>query len=512
VSVLALDNAFQLSLVMLGRLLWVYLGQVLAQYSAKPFFASREYALTYEGSFQPTVCVVDAGEALVISDEGSDCLAEGTFKEEIESTGWNRLHIRHQAGVLGYYAAGLAEGVLTGPLILSHLHNMFEVYAGDFESLYEYYSQRDSALLTLITSSPDPVLAGLRAQLEGVLDGANLMQAGLTLQDLYFINTDGSISDLFTVAQNSRSFLGASRLYPRCSALIKTVGAEIYFGHATMEDYREMNRVIKSYEWPEGAEIMSSYPGAISSTDDFVLTSKGIAVMETSLETDMSMANNYENAGLFAFYRLQKAARTSATALQFIDTFLQNNDDTYSSSWMILDFEQYEEDPMREAFFVLETAPGYTRYEDKSAYLQGTGYWASYNNPALSTTPAFSSNTLRRDQFALLQGNITSLADFQRVLRFNGFNPQHCAPADPLQPCSPDRSISSRQDLAMYGSTDAKVTSKELMERVGFWGISGPTTEGLPPFAFSPMTTREYIPTEWDFDWVLADVWTNARD
>ena len=464
---------------------------------------------------QETVCVVESGEtALLLTAQGTGCLAEGFFKEEMASTGWNRLHVSHQESVLAYYAAGLAEGALMGPIIRSHLHNMFEVYEGDFTALYHYYSQRDAALLDLLANTPDAALVGLRAQLEGVLDGANLVQAGLTLQDLYFINTDGSISNLMSIAQNSVSFLGASNAYPRCSALIKCVGSELFFGHATMENYLEMNRVIKSYEGPEGAVLMSSYPGAISSTDDFVLTSRGLAVMETSLDVDMSLFRD-KDEGIFAFYRLQKAARTSTTARQFIKTFLQNDDHTYSSSWMIFDFPQYDRDPTQEAFFVLETAAAYAHYEDKSLYLQQTGYWASYNNPALPNTPAVSPDSLRRDQFALLQANITSLADFQQVLRFNGYSALDCDSTDPLRPCTPAKSISSRADLGeqalLFGATDAKVTSKSLMERTGFWGVSGPTTEDLPAFTFSPSTEREYIPTEWDFAWVYADVRTNAR-
>lgn len=497
---------------MLARLLWLLLGQTLA---VRPFFASIEYEVTLSADTHDTVCVVESGEAvLLLTAQGTDCLAEGFFKEEIANTGWNRLHVSHQESVLAYYAAGLAEGTLMGPIILSHLHNMFEVYEGDYTALYQYYSQRDAALLEFLSTTPDAELAGLRAQLEGVLDGANLVQAGLTLQDLYFINTDGSIGDLMLIAQNSVSFLGASNVYPRCSALIKSVGSELFFGHATMENYLEMNRVIKSYEGPKGAVIMSSYPGAISSTDDFVLTSKGLAVMETSLSIDMSLFSG-NNEGIFAFYRLQKAARTSTTARQFIKTFLENDDHTYSSSWMIVDFPQYERDPTQEAFFVLETTAADAQYEDKSLYLQQIGYWASYNNPALPTTPAVASSSLRRDQFALLQANITSLADFQEVLRFNGYNEMDCDSTDPLRPCTPAKSISSRGDLGqqtnLYGATDAKVTSKSLMERTGLWGISGPTTEDLPTFTFSPRTKREYIPTEWDFDWVYADVRTNAR-
>jgi hypothetical protein len=90
----------------------------------------------------------------------------------------------------------------------------------------------------------------------------------------------------------------------RCSALVKfipastavnadgsstTIPGDLFVGHSTWEDYREMSRIWKVYDMPfcgvKAKEIsFSSYPGCVSSTDDWYLTQPTrLMVTETSL-------------------------------------------------------------------------------------------------------------------------------------------------------------------------------------------------------------------------------------
>ena len=87
----------------------------------------------------------------------------------------------------------------------------------------------------------------------------------------------------------------------RCSALTKLLRhpktgeiVDILTGHASWEDYAEMKRNWKVYNFPfceaAASEIsFSSYPGAISSTDDFMITKETeLAISETSLSGSSS--------------------------------------------------------------------------------------------------------------------------------------------------------------------------------------------------------------------------------
>merc|ERR1719401_767647 len=78
----------------------------------------------------------------------------------------------------------------------------------------------------------------------------------------------------------------------RCSALVRLAAGnqDILLGHATWSDYSQMTRIFKYYKFSlRGAGsvttlmALSSYPGAVSSTDDFYIMDSGLAIMETSL-------------------------------------------------------------------------------------------------------------------------------------------------------------------------------------------------------------------------------------
>lgn len=67
---------------------------------------------------------------------------------------------------------------------------------------------------------------------------------------------------------------------------------DLYVGHSTWDDYSEMLRVYKVYnfEFFNNKELksahmtFSSYPGTISSTDDFYVMNGALVITETTLE------------------------------------------------------------------------------------------------------------------------------------------------------------------------------------------------------------------------------------
>jgi len=79
----------------------------------------------------------------------------------------------------------------------------------------------------------------------------------------------------------------------RCSALVRLApeGKDLMVGHTTWGDYAKMTRIFKYYHFDlPGAHTkaktmgFSSYPGCISSTDDFYMLDSGLVIMDTSLE------------------------------------------------------------------------------------------------------------------------------------------------------------------------------------------------------------------------------------
>jgi len=69
----------------------------------------------------------------------------------------------------------------------------------------------------------------------------------------------------------------------RCTVLLKKVGKKALLSHTTMDSYTAMQRIYKYLKTPSLNLSFSSYPGTISSTDDFFLINNRLMVTETSL-------------------------------------------------------------------------------------------------------------------------------------------------------------------------------------------------------------------------------------
>ncbi|VDO52311.1 unnamed protein product [Brugia timori] len=72
-----------------------------------------------------------------------------------------------------------------------------------------------------------------------------------------------------------------------CSGLIKLApdNADLFIAHVTMSGYEMMNRILKFYKFafekekiPGYATSFSSYPGSLTSLDDFILATSGLVI------------------------------------------------------------------------------------------------------------------------------------------------------------------------------------------------------------------------------------------
>ena len=146
-----------------------------------------------------------------------------------------------------------------------------------------------------------------------------------------------------------------------CSALIKSLInpkgylEDIYVAHTTWDSYSEMHRIFKVYDFKYdlfGKEknskiIFSSYPGTLTSTDDFYMLNSKITILETTLEIldrELYMkASVSANGHVPNYIRISVANRIANTGKHWTELFKKNNSGTYNSQWMILDFEVLNE-------------------------------------------------------------------------------------------------------------------------------------------------------------------------
>jgi hypothetical protein len=157
-----------------------------------------------------------------------------------------------------------------------------------------------------------------------------------------------------------------------CSAIIKVIKDEnfpnqikdVLIGHTTWDSFSEMHRIFKNYKFAytmydnirKNSNIsFSSYPGTLTSTDDFYVLNKKIVVTETTLE--MLDRTLYESKIPMAeehvpnYIRISVANRLSKTGKEWTEIFKQNNGGTYNSQWMILDFSNFGKDSNADEIF-----------------------------------------------------------------------------------------------------------------------------------------------------------------
>jgi hypothetical protein len=122
--------------------------------------------------------------------------------------------------------------------------------------------------------------------------------------------------------------------------------------------------------------IFSSYPGLISSTDDYYVTNNKLFVSETTLEIiDVNLYDYVKPADSYIpnFMRVNSATYFSKTAEDWIKKFSFFNSGTYNSQWMVLDFKVFEQNKkeknISKLLYVLEQTPNLMVSYDMTDYL-----------------------------------------------------------------------------------------------------------------------------------------------
>ncbi|CAJ1429326.1 unnamed protein product, partial [Effrenium voratum] len=453
------------------------------------------------------------------------------------------------------YAAGYLEGLLTCVRISEFYSNSQKLLlskeqtAGAMPAIRKLFRDQlaHARAMTnmeyhIFSEEPaDPYWKQVRYtffQMWGVLDGynaASLRFGGETLEldDMLLINAGGELPQLLQAyAPESREHRAARSQAPsflqqrsksrsqdplddahwerrvvesgRCSALVRLADGDmdLLMGHTTWDDYSKMTRIFKFYNFSlPAAETaatrmsFSSYPGAVTSTDDFYELNSGLVAMETSLVLlDPNAWDKVLDFPRFLsvpnFMHLMAVNRLAKTAADWVQLFSKTNTGTFAAQWMVADYNLFESGkPLPDgAFWVAEMIPGVSEIRDMSAHLRQHRYWASFNRPFFGKTRELSGfNAAERTHGALYSYNgnprsvafqlaapgVNALQDMRRVMNQNTY-PSSAPPNDP------GHQISARMDLSAVlklpnGGIDAKVVNRCLLKKLQAQAISGPS-------------------------------------
>lgn len=480
--------------------------------------------------------------------------AWGKFEDSGNQTGWGVLTISTHATQEPFvqtYSAGMLEAHLTADLIHANYNNFMAIITDMTgpvsEQVWQWIDRQqdwvdDQVEKYRLDMERWTVLGAIQAQLTGLIEG--YAQAApskpLSRRQLTFLTVMPDILDIISAVHperrpqwNNMTKEEAEREFLKrsfCSALVKVTPENIFMTHATWMSYGLMLRMYKYYNFPLFASLpgkliaISSYPGVLSSPDDFWMSSSGIVAMETSNNVfDASLYTLLQPDTLLAYQRVRLANVLAHNTTHWASLFAFKNSGTYNNQYMVMDYKRYRPgDKLQKGLFmVCEQIPGYVRCEDQTQRLSKDAHFASYNVPfykdiwtkmgyeamAKAHGDQYSWEKTSRGQiFRRDQGAITTMAGVKRTIRNNDYI------SDPLAGGNPFHTICSRGDLASpkvaQGCLDAKITDGIRIHTMTAEVISGPsytTAPEFPPFAWTSEfaeTPHEAQPEKFDFPFV----------
>jgi hypothetical protein len=186
---------------------------------------------------------------------------------------------------------------------------------------------------------------------EGVLDKENGVAYGSFMDNIE--STGWSNLDIRS-GYGSNSVDDVTIMYVaisgHCSVMVKaTPGYEdILAGHSTWSLYPLMLRVFKHYSFnlkepTTGSRIMSfsSYPGALTSIDDYYILGSGLIVMETTNGIyNNSLFKMVMPESLLSWQRIRAASQMASDATEWTDTVAKYNSGTYNNQYIVIDLNK----------------------------------------------------------------------------------------------------------------------------------------------------------------------------
>ncbi|XP_033321622.2 phospholipase B domain containing lamina ancestor [Megalopta genalis] len=448
--------------------------------------------------------------------------ARAYYKTGIFEHGWSYIEIETSSkypDTVQAYAAGLLEGSLTWQLIHHHWYNTVraacEEKFAECRKLSQYLRENTIMIRQRVEllSSTDPFWHMIRLfymQLDGLEAGWKFA----VRRSRVSVSLD---SDDFLWLALASDMPGFQRLYnisnlPLSSMIyLKSLPRDkseplIAIGHNTATSYAKMLKLLKKYTFgyhmlpatktaaptPSRSIVMSSYPGALSSGDEFYSMhgqDRKFVVTGTSL-----LATNY---GKWSFLypadhvmlsaRLMAAHRLATSGQSWFECISHQNGGASAFQWVI-----YE--PSSSVMLLVEQLPSltvamnYTEEFKVAGYLSYTGISNFPDVNDIVRPVGKDINDDWNDHFARLQKNISSYEQFRNTMR--GCSQDDCATETQNSKLDPLQELVYRGDLEIepvpYGIVDSKILTVDSDGHEAFETIAGPTTQrSRPPFKWS---------------------------
>lgn len=376
-----------------------------------------------------------------------------------------------------------------------------------------------------------PAIADVYSRSEEAKTSTSLLQTGSLTHQLSKGSTEKAIQHEDEDSMEGQRGVAWARWAshkPRGSAIVRRVGPDgtpedMISGHVSFGNYGEMLRIMKTYKLNFGTSVskvtMSSYPGCLSSTDDYFMTDKGFVLMSTNLwlpATGKYARPSTTNEGLPAFLRAAVATKIAAQPRGWAKLYASLTGIAGAKQWLIVDYSKFKvgQPIVEDTVFLVESLPRVTRLGDVSATLRTNGFFQAHGTPhfrqirEIFGLPNKTEGTYREHlSSALLDkaSTVDTLAMARSVL--SEIDPARKTKSTGITQIP----ITTRNDKhssrpVPEGGIDAKLTSRCLVKDMKLQAISGPPhSEEYAAFdwaSFDSDWPRFGLPVTWSFDWV----------
>lgn len=347
----------------------------------------------------------------------------------------------------------------------------------------------------------------------------NVMLNVLPRATMYAMNYRNEVGDVWNAFRSTWRNLPATPLYNNylntksASVLVTATASDLYVAHVSYDAYQiGLRKQYKTYNFmgvgePQAASqsptnifvSMSSYPGMISSQDDWYMTGNGLAVTSSPLvNNDNNLTAKYllgigNNVGIPSFLRTMIANYYATNGPSWLSTFSFAPSNTYSAEWLVADMKLFSESDASTAgllgnsvlppnvLLIIEAIPGQIISSDGTSTLyggsgnnnvnsdptNGEGFWAAYSIPAYQESIASTlTNTLAASYGAyfsaaqnpigqMLSRNATDAQNLQGIAKVMRYNQYSTDPLSIIQNCISANISFNNTCIPRYSSSQA---------------------------------------------------------
>ena len=250
--------------------------------------------------------------------------------------GWIYVHLEGSPSNIGFQ-----HGYLLADDIDTTLRMMSYFLEQDTHKDWSFYRQAASHFLW------GKLDQEYRDEINGIVEGLHAKQKGYDSLDITALNAMEELAYYYVPQLMNTAVPGSgnNKAPGNCSAFISTGSytkdGKIVIGHNNWTPYivgQHWNVIADIIPEKGNHMLMDCMPGFIHSGDDFVISSGGILITETTI----TQFRGFDSTGIPEFMRARKCAQYGNSIDEVIKIFLEGNNGGYANDWLIGDIKTNE--------------------------------------------------------------------------------------------------------------------------------------------------------------------------